>query len=443
MGRIAAALRRRRGTGGGGGAAGVLVLYAPLSGLAYVPVSVVLAEQTGMTGPQVGLTVGAHSLAAAVGSLVAGPALDLHPVRRVLPLTLVVNGLASLALCLPPTYGLLLAGRLVTGFTSAVVMLCAYVLVSDAARHEDVRRDRALSLMQTFMSVGAASALGLGALAASVGRPRWVFGVLACYGVGMLAVALRSRLGAAPAPDAVDGVRPDPGQVVRDIGGLARQRRVLALMLGSVVLGLVIQGSHFGVSLLLQERSATISTAERVLLSVLIPVGVFVGSSVNRRLLRRFSREPLYRGLYVLLPLPVLAYAGAVALVGEVAQAVCLLLVGALLGAMMPLSTALGVGWFPALRGSATAAEALARGAGSTLGPVAVGAVAAAWTSPVAALAVAAAAVVGLAASRGVRTGDRPEPGRPDPASDADLTTGGAASPAPGAAPPALRPPGS
>ncbi|MEJ5887485.1 MFS transporter [Pseudokineococcus marinus] len=415
--------------------AGVLVLYGPLSGLSYIPVSVGLGEQVGLTGSQVGLTVGAHALAAAVGTLLLGPLLDVVPVRRVLPAAVVVNGLASLALCLAPAYGLLLAGRLVTGAASAAVTLCAYVVVSDAARDDDVRRDRTLSLLQGFMSVGAASALALGAAAAAAGRPRWVFVVLAAYSLGMLVVALRPARGrpvaevgpaggparaavpavdpvAAPVP-AVAALRTGLARTAREVGGLVRQRRVLALMAGSLVLGLVISGSHFGVSLLLEGRPGGVPALERVVLSVLIPVGVFTGAAVNRQLLRRRTREALYRGLYLVLPLPVLAYAAATAYAGSLAQAACLVLVGVLLGAMMPLSTALGIGWFPDLRGSATAAEGTARGAGATLGPVAVGAAAVAWSDPGAALVVAGVAVVGLVASRGVRSrGGAPAPAR-------------------------------
>ncbi|WP_298990785.1 MFS transporter [uncultured Pseudokineococcus sp.] len=403
----------------------MLVLYGPLSGLSYIPVSVGLGEQVGLTGSQVGLTVGAHALAAAVAGLLLGPLLDVVPVRRVLPAAVVVNGLASLALCLSPAYGLLLAGRLVTGAASAAVTLCAYVVVSDAARDDDVRRDRTLSLLQGFMSVGAASALALGAAAAAAGRPRWVFVVLAAYSLAMLVVALRPartrgaavrpglRGGRAPLPAADPVATPVPALValrtglartVREVGGLVRQRRVLALMAGSLVLGLVISGSHFGVSLLLEGRPGGVPALERVVLSVLIPVGVFSGAALTRQLLRRRTREALYQGLYLLLPLPVIAYAAATAYAGTLVQAVCLLLVGALLGAMMPLSTALGIGWFPDLRGSATAAESTARGAGATLGPVAVGAAAVAWSDPGAALVVAAVAVLGLVASRGVRS---------------------------------------
>jgi len=396
---------RRRGTGSSGGvAAGVLVLFSPLSQLSYIPISVVLGAQIGLSPFEVGVTVGAHSLATAIGSLLFGPVLDLYPVRRILPLALAANALASLVLCLHPTYELLLGGRLVTGLTSAVIMLCAYVMVSDTARHEDTRRDRALSLMQTFQSVGAASALGLGALAASYGQPRLVFALLAVYGLAMLVVSLRSSLVRAAAPAGAGARRPDPVTVAKEIGGLVRQRRMLCLMLGSLALGVVIQGSHFGVSLLLDARADTISAAERVLLSVLIPCGVFTGSSVNRRLLRTFTRARIYRGLYLVLPVAVLLYAASTAYADQWVQALGLLLVGSVLGAMMPLSTALGVGWFPHLRGSATAAESLARGAGQTLGPVMVGALAAGWSSSLAAVGVAGVAAVGLVASLGIST---------------------------------------
>ncbi len=64
---------------------------------------------------------------------------------------------------------------------------------------------------------------------------------------------------------------------------------------------------------------------------------------------------------------------------GAVALLLALLVVlGAVLGTLMPLSPAVLVGWHPDLRGSVTAADSVAKGLGSTVSPVVLGAVAAA-----------------------------------------------------------------
>jgi DHA1 family bicyclomycin/chloramphenicol resistance-like MFS transporter len=374
---------------------GLLVLMSPFAQLVYIPVSVGLGRALGLSVAEIGLTVGAHTFATAAGNLAFGPLLDMVPVRRVLPAALALNCLAGIALWWRQSYEWLLAGRVATGLASSVVVLCAYVLVSDAGRDDDRARDRGLSSMQTFQSLGAAAGLGLGALLAGLGRPDAVFLIMAVYAVGaaLLAVAFLPH---APAPIAVGVSRMD---TLRGVAGLVRHRRVLALMAASLVLGLVIQGSHFGVSALI-EAQAPIATPMRVLLSMLIPLGVFSGSSLNRLLLRRRARLALYPRLYTGVPVAMAAFGlAAAAGAGLASTALALWLLGALLGAAMPLGVAIGVGWYPHLRASAASAEAVSRQVGMTIGPVVVGGVAATGGVGWAAGAVAAIAVVGAGAA--------------------------------------------
>jgi len=381
------------------------VLFAPLTQLSYIPVSVGLGHDLGLSAGQIGITIGAHSLATAVASLTIGPLLDLVPVRRVLVPAMVLNVVMASLLCLQPGFELLTIGRVVTGVASGAVSLCGYALVTDLTRGDPGARDRGFSLLQTFVSIGAGSALGIGALAAANERPTIVFGAAAVYAAVLLVIVLvtgggRTQVGD-PHADVSETFRVRVSGVLRGVAMMVTERRMQWLMVSAVVIGLVMQGGHYGVSVLLDSQSQSIATWQRVGLSVLIPCGVFTGSFINRWALRRAPREQIFAALYLVLPAAVLVYGATVALeLPRWAVAVGLLLLGTCIGAMMPLSVAISVGWFPELRGSSTAAESLARSAGQTAGPIIVGLVVAASSVSYSAVAIAVAAVVGLVASR-------------------------------------------
>lgn len=394
----------------------LLVLFAPLTQLAFIPVSVGIGHDIGMSEAQIGITIGAHSLATGAASLLAGPLLDLLPIRRVLVPAMLVSALVSVWLCFHVTFESLAIGRTISGFATGAVTLCAFALVTDLARGDAGARDRRFSLLQTFMATGAATALGLGAAAAQLDLPWLVFVGSAVYGVVVLILVL---LMPAPPRPVATVVALDPqsgkarvwfgrlGAVLRGVGLMVTQPRMVWLLVCATLLGLVIQGAHYGVSVLL-ENADSIVLWQRVVLSVLIPCGVFTGSSINRRALRHIGRVKLYTVFYVLLPLAVLTYACLTAAdVSMWWMAVGLLCAGTCLGAMMPLSAAIAVGWFVELRGSATAAEALARSIGQTAGPVLVGIAVALTSVQWAAFVIAGAAVLGalgaLAMSRSNR----------------------------------------
>ncbi|MFY1695269.1 MFS transporter [Solwaraspora sp. WMMA2101] len=391
----------------------LLVFFNPLTQLAYIPISVGLGRSLDLSPAQIGITIGAHSVATAAAGVFTGPLLDLVPVRRILLPGMLVNAVVSILLCLYQSYAVLTAGRLLTGFASGAVALCGQALVADLTQGDPKARDRGYSLLQTFVSMGAASALALGAFAASLDRPVLVFAVGAVYASVLLGVVVVARLGrdrppAAYAPDLP--VRRRIGLTLRSIGRMLAQHRRRWLILSSIGIGLVMQGSHFGVSVLLDRLADDMSTLERVGVSILIPCGVFTGSFINRMSLRRITREQLFTRLYLVIPFAAAAYAVvALAALHVGAVALTLVLLGTCLGALMPLSIAISVNWNPELRATAAATEALSRSVGQTTGPIAVGALVAVGGVGTVGVVVFGATLLGLAASRYIFTA-RPAP---------------------------------
>ncbi|WFE27240.1 MFS transporter [Solwaraspora sp. WMMD791] len=391
----------------------LLVFFNPLTQLAYIPISVGLGRSLDLSPAQIGITIGAHSVATAAAGVFTGPLLDLVPVRRILLPGMLVNAVVSILLCLYQSYAVLTAGRLLTGFASGAVALCGQALVADLTQGDPKARDRGYSLLQTFVSMGAASALALGAFAASLDRPVLVFAVGAVYATVLLGVVVAARLGrdrppAAHAPDLP--VRRRIGLTLRSIGRMLAQHRRRWLILSSIGIGLVMQGSHFGVSVLLDRLADDLSTLERVGVSILIPCGVFTGSFINRMSLRRITREQLFTRLYLVIPFAAAAYAAvALAALHVGAVALTLVLLGTCLGALMPLSMAISVNWNPELRATAAATEALSRSVGQTTGPIAVGALVAVGGVGTVGVVVFGATLLGLAASRYIFTA-RPAP---------------------------------
>src|SRR5690606_1478307 len=75
--------------------------------------------------------------------------------------------------------------------------------------------------------------------------------------------------------------------LLRESALTLRSRSTLCLLLAAAGVGWVIQSGHYGVSLLLAEADP--SGIQRVGLAILIPLGVFIGSSLNQAFLARLT----------------------------------------------------------------------------------------------------------------------------------------------------------
>ncbi|HWH96879.1 MAG TPA: MFS transporter, partial [Pseudolysinimonas sp.] len=322
----------------------------------------------------------------------------------------------SVTLIFVPNVGILLAARVLSGFTNSALVLCASVIVADANRANPRARDRGYSRLQTFNSVGAASGLAIGAAAAGLGVPALYFAVVTGYGLLILALCpvLVRRL--PPTRHIVEADAPESfarrfRTLRKGVFDVARQPSTVWLLLASTGIGWVIQSGHYGLSLVLADVDPDLGP--RILLSILIPVGVFIGSSLNQMSIVRMPAAVVLTRAYLFLPLACLAYALAIASGSILAEGAALVVLGVLTGMLMPLGPAVIVSWFPSVRGSATAAESVAKSIGSTVSPILLGVTAAAWGLPVALGTVAVVAVLGAIASRGIlgfSGGSRPVP---------------------------------
>lgn len=387
---------------------GFLAALSPLSQLGFTPVAVVLGDRLGLSVGQVGLTVGIYAAAAAVATLVLGPLFDLVSPRRVLPVAVAANVVLSASLLLEPGFAGILVSRVLSGLTNSALMLCASVVVADANRGDGTARERGFSRLQTFTSLGAVAGLGVGATAAGLGAPQvWSWTVVG-YGLVVLALtpAISRRLPAALPGVAGAGPGARVSAVLREVGAALRVPRTALLLVAAAGVGWAIQAAHYAVSLLSEQLHPPLW--QRVLLAVMIPAGVFLGSSANQVLLGRRSAARVFSRAYPALPVSCAVLAlvvGAGGGWGVVALLTTLVVLGAVLGTLMPLSPAVLVGWHPGLRGSVTAADSVAKGLGSTVSPVVLGAVAAATSLGAGFLVLAAVAALAAVCARAATPG--------------------------------------
>ncbi|MGI9210367.1 MAG: MFS transporter, partial [Rhodococcus sp. (in: high G+C Gram-positive bacteria)] len=154
----------------------LLSAIAPLSTDMYLPGLPVMSESLGTTTVGVQLTLTTFMAGLGLGQLMIGPLSDGWGRRRLLIIgTLVL--VASSALCaLAPTVEVLIAARLVQGFSGGIGIVLARAVIADRARG-----DQAAKLFSIMMIIGgiapvAAPLLG-GALLGPIGW-RGIFWVL-------------------------------------------------------------------------------------------------------------------------------------------------------------------------------------------------------------------------------------------------------------------------
>ncbi|MFC8193313.1 MFS transporter [Cellulomonas sp. NPDC057328] len=394
-----------------GALTGALVVLTPLSQLGFIPVSAVIGADLGVDAASMGTAIGLYAVSAAVGAVVLGPLFDLVPARRVLPWAVAANFAVSVGFIWASGLGMLVLGRVLAGFANSALLLSASVMIADAFRDRPGERDRAYSGLQTYVSTGAVSGLALGGLCAGLGTPWLYFAVVALYAAVVLClsplIVRRMRASERPAAtaraaarhDDTDGaaaalgMRARTAALGRDVAVLVRAPQTVLLLLSTACVSWVLQGGHYSLSMLLNEEEPGV--AIRTVLTVMIPIGVLLGALVNQWSLTRLSPARVYGRAYVLLPLVCGALGAALLSEHMAVWAVALVAVGTACGMLSPLQPTLIVGWYPEVRGSGSAAVNVAASAGAALGPVAVGALAAAWAPPGAAAVSGAVAVVG------------------------------------------------
>ncbi|PJI95692.1 putative MFS family arabinose efflux permease [Acidovorax sp. 69] len=134
---------------------------------------------------QFGLLVSAYTLSAGVSGLLASTYIDRFGRKRLLLVLYVLFGLATLACGVAPTYGTLMAARILAGAFGGVLSALSQTIVADVIPFE--RRGRAMGIVMTSFSVSTVAGVPLGLILAEHGGWNMPFIAIAVM-VGVLAI---------------------------------------------------------------------------------------------------------------------------------------------------------------------------------------------------------------------------------------------------------------
>ena len=134
---------------------------------------------------QFGLLVSAYTLSAGASGLLASTYIDRFGRKRLLLVLYVLFGLATLACGVAPTYGTLMAARILAGAFGGVLSALSQTIVADVVPFE--RRGRAMGIVMTSFAVSTVAGVPLGLILAEHGGWNLPFIAIAAL-VGVLAI---------------------------------------------------------------------------------------------------------------------------------------------------------------------------------------------------------------------------------------------------------------
>ncbi|MFW3171589.1 multidrug effflux MFS transporter [Geodermatophilus sp. CPCC 206100] len=344
-----------------GGASLVLVLggltaVGPLSGDTYLPALPAIAADLGVGHVAVQLTLTASFVGLGLGQLLAGPLSDRFGRRRLLLVGTALYAVASLACTLAPSIETLIAARLAQGLGGSVGIVVSRAIVRDV--YTGARAVAFFSRLLLVFGVAPIVAPLLGAGVLELAGWRVVFALLAAVGVVLFAaVALLIPETLPPELRSTGGVRATlaTARTMLTSRGFVGYALACSLAFGGLFSYLatfpfIVQEVH--------GRPAMVYGA----LFAVNAAGLTAATQVTGRMARRVGARTLLGvglGTYT---------AGALATLLTVALdppggggpglaglTVCLFVVVASLGAILPSATALAMERFPSASGTASA----------------------------------------------------------------------------------------
>lgn len=295
-----------QGAEGAGGRRGEWVLLAVLAAVQFchimdfvivMPLGPQLMRTFRITPEQFGLIVSAYTFSAAISGLLAASVMDRFDRKAALLVLLTGFGVGTLACALAPSYGFLVAARVVAGAFGGVLAGLVFAIVGDQV--PPARRGFAMGVVMTGFS--AASVLGLPVglyLAAHAGwhAPFYLLAVVTALVVllGVLALPpMRAHL-TAERPPALAGVL----GVVRE----PAHRRAYALMVMLMFAGFMLT------PFLSPYLVANVGVKEAELSYVYLAGGLLtlVSGPVSGRLADRYGHIPVFVGAGILSLVPIL-----------------------------------------------------------------------------------------------------------------------------------------
>src|SRR3954447_6146889 len=188
----------------------LLTMIAPLATDMYVPAFPLVGRDLHAGASQVQLTLTTFFIGMALGQLVGGPFSDQHGRRRPLLASLMVMPVASVVCAFSPSVGLMMAARLVQGFSGGWAMVIARSVVVDLA--SGPRWVRSLNVVAGAAGIAPIVGPLVGAMILQLSHWRTSFWVVALIGAVMVLTVLLA------VPESLPQER-------RHAGGLVRLRR--------------------------------------------------------------------------------------------------------------------------------------------------------------------------------------------------------------------------
>jgi len=344
----------------------VLVFSITLTGilantLIVAPLPDIL-EDFDLSDSSAGLLVAAATLPGIVVAPIIGLLADRFGRRKVLIPCLVAFGVAGAGAAFAPSFGVLLAMRLLQGFGSAGLINLAVVLLGDYWEGSD--RARLIGYNAAVLTVSVAVFPAVGGLLAQLGGWRWSFAPYALAVVTAVAVWMLLPVRATPVPVPLS-------RQVRDAVAVLK----LPVVFGAVSFGFVLFVLIFGLFLtampILLEDDFGLDAGVRGLILAFPATGSTVAALTLGRTRSRFGARKL-------LLISSMFFVIGFTTIG-LANVLVLLFAGGLLyglgeGASIPTVQDLVAGAAPeASRGAVVAAWVGAARAGQTLGPLLAG----------------------------------------------------------------------
>lgn len=207
-------------------ALGYIAMAGSLSTDLYLPSFPRIVEDLGVSASAVQLTLTAFLIGSAFGQLLIGAISDALGRRRTLIVALVVFAVCGYAAAASPTLEVLIAVRVVQGFSGAAGAVLARAIVVDLASREHAVR--AFSTLFVMIALGPAVASPLGAWLTQVGGWRAPLVGLAVIATGMLVITTLVI------PESLPPERRHPltlSTLAHNVGNLTRNRLYLGYAL--------------------------------------------------------------------------------------------------------------------------------------------------------------------------------------------------------------------
>lgn len=348
---------------------GALAAIGPFSIDMYLPALPDIGSSLGASAGAVQGTLAIYFLGLACGQAFYGPLADRYGRRRPLFVGFGLYTLAAIACALAPDIQALTAARLVQALGGCAGMVISRAVVRDVT--DERGAVRLMAQIMLVMGVAPIVAPMVGGALLPVFGWRGIFWLLTLYGATMLIVI------ALFLPESLPPERRRGGGVLSVVGvwlGLLGNRRFVghALTGGFVIGGMFayISGSPF----VFMELHG-VPAGQYGFYFGANALGIMVAGQVVGRLAQRISPARVLRVVILVPPLAGLALLGTAAtgIGGFAAMLVALFCYVAMIGAVMPLTTALGMGPHGAVAGSASALMgtlqfAIGAGVGALLG---------------------------------------------------------------------------